>query len=119
MGTIVPNMRPIEIRGAQGKLRGVICNRTLIKEIRSSVHLLRKPPAIAIDARMYDRWRRHFDALEIRDTDTGRVYRISAARFESYRWELEYGYGKQYAVALSRWSVEDPSDAQLRLEVQP
>ncbi|CUU11345.1 hypothetical protein GBSOP10_111143 [Armatimonadetes bacterium GBS] len=116
MRTIVPD-KPIEIRGAEGKLRGVIQNRTLIKEIRGSVHLLRKPPAIAIDARMYDKWRRHFDSIEIRDTETGRVYRISAKQFESWRWELERGYGKQYAVALSRWAVQKPNDPQLVLEV--
>ncbi|BCW94681.1 MAG: hypothetical protein WHS44_09895 [Fimbriimonadales bacterium] len=117
MKTSVP--KRIEIRGAQGKLRGVIQNRTLQKEIRGSIHLLRKPPAIALDAAMYDRWRRHFDAIEVHDTETGRVYRISATRFEHFRWELERGYGRQYAVALSRWSVEDPNDSQLRLEVQP
>lgn len=59
------------------------------------------------------------DAIEIRDTDTGRVCRTSATRFEHYRWELERGYGRQYAVALSRWTVENPNDPQLRLEVEP
>jgi hypothetical protein len=113
--TILPER--IEIRGAEGKLRGVIQNRTLIKEIRGSIHLLRKPPAIAIDANMYNRWRPYFDTIEIRDTETGRVYRISAKHFDYWRWELERGYGKQYAVALSRWKVENPNDPQLRLEV--
>jgi hypothetical protein len=54
----------------------MIENRVLHKAIRGSLHLLRKPPAI--DATLYDRYRRHFDALEITDTETGVVYRITA-----------------------------------------
>ena len=49
---IVP--RRLIIYGAQGKVRGVIENRVLRKEICGRIHLLRKPPAIALDARMYD-----------------------------------------------------------------
>ena len=32
------------IYGAQGKIRGIIENRVLRKEIRGRIHLLRKPP---------------------------------------------------------------------------
>ena len=60
------------IYGAQGKIRGIIENRVLRKEIRGRVHLLRKPPAIALDARMYDRYRPYFDEIEITDATQAR-----------------------------------------------
>jgi hypothetical protein len=105
------------IYGAQGKVRGVIENRVLRKEICGRIHLLRKPPAIALDARMYDRYRKHFDEIEISDADTGTVYRVSASYFERFRETIERGYGKQYALELKRWHTNAPVGEQLLLEV--
>jgi len=105
------------IYGAQGKIRGVIENRILRKTICGSLHLLRKPPAIALDARMYDRYRPYFDEIEITDTETGTVYRAGAPYFDKRRFVIERGYGKQYALPLSCWSVERPNEPQLRLEL--
>jgi len=105
------------IYGAQGKIRGIIENRVLRKEIRGRIHLLRKPPAIALDARMYDRYRSYFDEIEISDADTGTVYRVSASYFERFREIIERGYGKQYALELKRWHTNAPVGEQLLLEV--
>jgi len=112
---IVPQR--LVIYGAQGKVRGVIENRVLRKEIRGRVHLLRKPPAIALDARMYDRYRKHFDEIEITDADTGTVYRASARYFDRFREIIERGYGRQYALELKRWHTNTPTGGQLLLEV--
>lgn len=106
---------PLFLRGAHGKVYGVIRNRTLHKRVWGSKHILRKPPAIAIDALMYDAYRAEFDALAIEDMETGKVYRLSAKRFDALRWTLERGYGTQYAVALRWWSCESPQEPQLRL----
>jgi hypothetical protein len=105
------------IYGAQGKVRGVIENRVLRKAIRGSVHLLRKPPAIAIDARMYDRYRPYFDEIEITDTETGTVYRVGAGYFDRQRFTIERGYGRQYTLELKHWQTTPPFGEQLRLEV--
>jgi hypothetical protein len=105
------------IYGAQGKVRGVIENRVLRKEICGRIHLLRKPPAIALDARMYDRYRPYFDEIEITDADTGIVYRVAASYFDRRRFEIERGYGKQYALGLKRWHTNTPTGEQLLLEV--
>ena len=113
---IVPQR--LVIYGAEGKVRGVIENRILRKTICGRVHLLRKPPAIAIDARMYDRYRPHFDEIEITDTETGVVYRVAARCFDRWRFVIERGYGRQYALPLSRWKVELPNDPQRRLELR-
>lgn len=108
---------PVFLRGANGKVYGVIVNRTLCKRVWGSKHLLRKPPAIAIDALLYDAYRSQFDAVAVEDMETGKVYRMSAKRFDSMRWILERGYGKQYAVALRYWSCESPEEPQLRLSL--
>jgi hypothetical protein len=105
------------IYGAQGKVRGVIENRVLRKEICGRIHLLRKPPAIALDARMYDRYRPYFDEIEITDADTGIVYRVAAGYFDRRRFEIERGYGKQYALGLKHWHTNAPVGGQLLLEV--
>lgn len=108
---------PVFLRGANGKVYGVIANRTLCKRVYGSKHILRKPPAIAIDAPLYDAYRAQFDALAVEDMETGKVYRLSAKRFDALRWTLERGYGKQYAVALRFWSCDSPDSAQLRLSL--
>jgi hypothetical protein len=112
---IVPQR--LVIYGAQGKIRGIIENRVLRKAIRGSLHLLRKPPAIALDARMYDRYRPYFDEIEITDADTGIVYRVAASYFDRCRFVIERGYGKQYALELKRWHTNMPTGEQLLLEV--
>ena len=105
------------IYGAQGKIRGIIENRVLRKEICGRIHLLRKPPAIALDARMYDRYRPYFDEIEITDADTGIVYRASARYFDRFREVIERGYGKQYALELKRWHTNAPVGGQQRFEL--
>jgi hypothetical protein len=105
------------IYGAQGKVRGVIENRVLRKEICGRIHLLRKPPAIALDARMYDRYRPYFDEIEITDADTGIVYRVAAGYFDRRRFEIERGYGKQYALGLKHWHTNAPVGGQQRFEL--
>jgi hypothetical protein len=98
---ILPSDR-IVLQGKDGRVYGVIENRTLRKHIRGSKHILRKPPAIAIDATLYDGYRPFFDAIEVVDTETGAIYRLAATRFDYWRFELQRGYGYQYAVSLSR-----------------
>ncbi|CUU34462.1 MAG: hypothetical protein KatS3mg021_0070 [Fimbriimonadales bacterium] len=115
--TAIPQQGRLLLQAPNGKGYGVIENRTLKKRVVGTKHFLRKPPAIAIDAELFQRYRAEFDTIEVQDVETGAVYRLSAKHFDYWRWELERGYGKQYAVALSRWKVENPNDPQLRLEV--
>jgi len=101
------------LRGANGRIYGELVNRTLYKRVFASRHFLRKPvPAIAIDAELYDQYRGDFDEIRVADAETGRTYFLPAKLFDRYRWELERGYGKQYAVALRYWHTEpeEPSE---------
>lgn len=103
---------PTFLRGADGKVYGSLVHRTLQKRVQGSKHLLRQPPAIAIDARLYDAYRTRFDAIEVVDTETGRVYRLPAERFDALRFELERGYGRQYAVPLHSWQTDTPEPSE-------
>lgn len=105
------------LQSKAGKVYGVIENRTLKKRLAGTKHFLRNPPAIAIDADLFQQYRAEFDTIEVQDVETGVVYRLSAKQFESWCWELERGYGKQYAVLLSRWRVQKPTDPQRVLEL--
>ncbi len=107
----------ILLQAPNGKVYGVIENRTLKKRIVGTKHFLRKPPAIAIDADLFQRYRAEFDTIEVQDVETGAVYRLSARSFEALAFPLERGYGQQLAVVLSRWRVQKPTDPQLVLEV--
>lgn len=88
------------------------------KQVVGSKHFLQIPPAIAVDADLYDRYRDKFDVLEVEDMETGRVYRVSATRFDYFRFVIDRGHGRQYALPLSRWARDDSSveAKQLRLE---
>lgn len=80
--------------------------------------MLRKPPALCIDARLYDAYRPLFDAIEYTDEDSGRVYRIDAAPFDKYRFVIQRGgYPPQYACPLRYWAVYDPNAPQEQLSL--
>lgn len=99
-----------------GKVYGSLENGVLYKRIIGSRHLLRKPPAIAIDAELYDAYRTKIQAIEVHDIETSTAYRLLRAEFEQYRWVLDRGYGKQYAVHISHWrKVVEPINGQLSL----
>ncbi len=96
------------IRGFDNKTIGKSNGRIFKKTIRGSIHLLRKPPAIAIDADAYDK---HIafshQLLEIYDSETNRLYTSSTEDFNLHRIEFDRGHGKQYALAMNHWHVTD------------
>lgn len=98
-----------------GKVYGSIDNRTLHKRVYKSRHFLHKPPAIAIDAELYDAYRNHFDNIEVYEQETETVYFLSKTEFELYRFELDRGYGRQYAVPLRKWHTPQEATQQEQL----
>lgn len=81
--------------------------RVLRKRVYGSKHFLQVPPAIAIDAGLYDKYREKFDVIEVTDLETQRVYRVSASRFDRGRIVIDRGFGRQYALPLSVWVRDD------------
>ena len=90
-----------------GRIVFVVDGQVLKKDISGSRHLLKQPPAIAIDLDEYDARRPAFDLLEVFDKETGVTYSISAESFDSYRVPFDRGFGRQYFVVLGRWRKQD------------
>ena len=98
-----------------GRTVFVVDARVLKKDISGSRHLLKQPPAIAVDADEYDSRRWAFDSLEIFDKETSVTYSISVESFDRYRKELDRGFGRQYYVVLGRWRKQDPHQLALAI----
>ena len=78
--------------------------------------MLRKPPALCIDARLYDAFRAQFDTLCFTDEDSGREYTVDARVFDAHCFTIQRGgYPPQYACPLRYWAVNDPNNPQLTL----
>ncbi len=99
-----------------GKPIGEIREGTFYRSFRGSLHLLQRPvPALAIDAKVYTRYRPYFHELLWRDSESGREFRISAKTFEQRAFTLERGFGKQLACPLRYWAVHYPNAKQEQL----
>jgi hypothetical protein len=95
------------IRAYDGKVIGTSDGTTFRKTIRGSLHLLRCPPAIAIDARAYsEQIAPTHERIEALDTESDKLYSISVESFERHKESLNYGYGEQVYVRLRYWQCE-------------
>ena len=79
-----------------GKPVARIENRSYIKTVSGSRHFLRVPPAIAFDADTWDAYRS-----------------LTADQFDSKRFEIDRGFGRQYAVVLDAWDIRLPDATKL------
>ena len=83
-----------------------IKERTLVRSIRGSKHLLRHPPAIAFDANAYERLRPWFDDVRVEDRESGLAHLIPATEFDEHSNKLDRGFGLQFYVELDFWMQE-------------
>jgi len=102
---IIAEHRTSRIARFDGRVAWVIDGRVLRRTIDGSRHLLRQPPAIAFDAAEYQRLRREFDRIAVKDRESGIIYRITASDFDAKRELLDRGYGLQYYVCLEHWQT--------------
>jgi len=106
----------VYLRLANGRVAAVLQHRILYRRFRASRHLLRKPPALCIDAALYDTHRALFDVLHFMDLDSGLEYRIPARVFDRHRFTIQRGdYPPQYACLLRFWATYDPHAKQEQL----
>jgi len=95
----------LAVRNSQGKVIGLIENGVFFKNI-SEIHLLRKPPAICIDADPFDKLIRpscHSIIVRVRDGQNRGEYVTPMINFITYKGEIDRGHGKQYFMILERW----------------
>lgn len=94
------------VRGSQGNMVGRIENRTFIKAVYGSKHMLRLPMAWAIDADIFDRVIQfNCHSIQIVDLDTGAKYTTEVKIFKENCQVLDRGHGKQYFLELVHWQV--------------
>jgi len=75
--------------------------------VRASSHMLRKPPAWAIDVAILERARKDGAlVVEVYDTETGVTYWAAISAFRRWGFEVDRGYGRQIALPLGRWQIE-------------
>jgi hypothetical protein len=102
---IIAEHRTSRVARFDGRVAWVVDCRALRRTIDGSRHLLRCPPGIAFDATEYERLRGEFDRIEVKDRESGIIFRITASEFDARRELLDRGYGRQYYVRLEHWQT--------------
>ena len=100
-GEPVPG-KPVPVFSGDGRRMATIKGRVFEKSIDGTKHFLRRPPAIAMDAWVFDNYAQEFDHICILDRETGTKYQISRADFETNRFEVARGYGTQSSAGPGR-----------------
>ncbi|MBN1440968.1 MAG: hypothetical protein JW929_16295 [Anaerolineales bacterium] len=97
-----------QIYSESGKVIGSVNGGVFRKSIAFSRHALRRPPALAVDECALLQ-AREAGAVEIRirDSESGKVYSCPIPLFKEHAFILDRGFGKQYALLLSWWTIRD------------
>lgn len=100
---------PIRINA---KIVGDVRGETFYKNVLASKHFLRVPRAIAFDvSSLTDAESAGARFVEIRDAESGRVFRQSIATIRAKGFRVARGFGEQVALALEFWNRDnDVSD---------
>ena len=89
-------------RAIVGRVEGC----TFFKRARSTVHMLRRPPAWACDVDTLDQAQAAgATRVEVSDLDTGKTYTADLAAFFRHGVRVTRGHGAQLALPLGYWSV--------------
>jgi hypothetical protein len=92
---------------AGGRVIGTVSGGVFYKVISFSKHALRTPPGIAFDvSTLDDAENAGADRVDILDKETGKHYLASLALVRSAGFSLNRGFGSQWALTLSYFSVD-------------
>lgn len=92
--------------GGKQKPVGFVKRDCFYKNFRASVHMLRKPPAIAFDVESLDMAEQAGAVrVQVTDTETGTMYRANLAHIRENGFPFNRGFGEQVALPLSGWTV--------------
>jgi len=94
------------LRNRNGSTIGVLKGETLTKKVYSSVHKLRIVDGYGIDQYAFDlAFQNGAREIVIKEVDTGRVLRADMEYFKEKAIEVDFGYGKQLALAGDYWEL--------------
>jgi hypothetical protein len=95
---------------------GLVEGDTFRKNVRASVHQLRRPRAWAFDVDSLDQAERcGAKFAEIHDCETGRTWRASIATIRARGFRLSRGFGEQVGLLLDDFGKDDAPGFQLAL----
>jgi hypothetical protein len=110
-------VRPIYT--ATGRKVGEVRGSILCREMSASKHMLRRPPAWAIDCDALDAAERAGAThCTIFETDAQRFYRCSIATWRARGFRLDRGHGTQLGLEIKHWGTTDsPAGRQLKMDL--
>jgi len=99
----------------QGRVVGVVDGGVFCKSVRGSIHQLRVPPAWCLDVgSLADAEAAGAVRVEIRDVESGCVYRADIALIRRRGFEFDRGHGVQVGLALALWDCQRPGEPAAR-----
>jgi hypothetical protein len=100
-----------DIHRHDGKVIGYVEGDTFYKtNIMEHVHMLRKPPAWAVDVVSLDQAQQAGARMvHIHCHDTNRIYIASITCIRKKGRFIDRGHGSQYALYVKHWQVHDPN----------
>ena len=94
------------LKNRDGRIIGVLKNGVLTKKVYSNVHKLHIVDGYGIDKSAYETAVRHgATEIVIKEVDTGKIYKVDVKSFGDKAIEVNFGYGKQLALAGSYFEL--------------
>jgi len=98
---------------AQGRVVGQVRGGVFHKTVRGSTHMLRRPPAWALDVgSLLEAERLGAKSVQLHDTESGNRYHASVAQIRRQGFTFDRGHGRQVGMALNLWTVTRPGEVQ-------
>jgi hypothetical protein len=102
------------VQSVDGKIIGDIEKGVFTKRVDGRVHMLRQPPAWAIDVRAFVKdVRPNCHTIVVEDTHAQLTYSVSVQLFSDKKGALDRRYGAQYYLPLKYWTVRSSSQKEL------
>ena len=96
------------------KVVGTVSGDTLSKQVDSSKHFLRTPPAIAFDELALSKAEElGASKIKVKDKLTGITYYSSIEAVRSRGFTFNRGFGNQIGLSLTEWSKNEESQIKI------
>lgn len=95
---------PEIVRSIDGNIIGSVENGVFTKRVQGSTHMLKTPPAWAIDCKAFlEQVFFHAHTIRIVEKKSKAIYEISTKTFNNRKVYFDRGFGPQYFVPLKYW----------------
>jgi hypothetical protein len=102
------------LRNQDGSIIGVLKKGVLTKKVDSRIHKLRIIDGYGIDkSALMIALGNGCRTIVVKETDTGKDYKIGVVEFTKNAKEFDFGHGKQLALAGRYWELETGQESLL------